>query len=1452
MENFFLFAFLVCIVILFNKSSKLKEENEFLDSLCRKNEEDYNSLKKEIDEIKKQITQPDFVAENLVAEIAEIEMISEQTQEVSPLIIPATFDIIDDSPQEEENIIIEESIEKPAFSFESRTIHILGNKEIIYEKETPELVENLDTQPIYEFEEQPEPEVHEEEIYVESAFSILIKKLEHQFAENWTGILGTAIMVLGIGYLSIYTALIVSPMFRILILWLYAGILVGSYFFLKKKEKWLKTGLWLRSAGASLFLFGCFGASQIPALTFTHNIPLAYSLIGIGIAINLYVGYIIKQQTFLSLHVILSILILCVIPEKLLVTFLLAAITATAGIILSYKEKWEYHLLIVISGFIIFDIWFTQGTNLLSPTQNIFAILGIILVSVSCMYMQYRSIYTNTRFDRIAFVTHLTNWILFALGLISHSTGSKIKIFVLLTAGILCLFAALFARKKKIFWLYHLDGMVSFILFALSIIMLNDWKVGFDIIACGLYFLVIACLFIVYKSKEVLLHKIFLVINHIFCLLVFVFFMIWINPSSEQTDITNSFATLIVMLFISLLVPVFCSIKKEFLEIDSFIVKKDLSLNGIFSVLFSIVFFISWYHTIEISFYFPLLFIALLWCSLRFKFKTNTFDFGRFTFLIITIATGLTLILTEPKSNLDVVFALGIISVITFNWFVKLFYTDDSTVKTIGIIAVNALLASLLYKYLAPYHIIQIFGLFVIALLNHEFLWIQFKRKTLSIDNQIFLYGFCLTFSIFASLLFLYNTQFLNNTEIGLIALGLSIIEIYILFAAKIRNKSNAIISDWGNYSILNSEFILFNALVFGFSCIQIEYIPVYLGGLALLTFWIFQKIDKIKRYNIYSFILLIGSILLSLYLAIYEANTDNKTVLYATQVLSVLLSIAYSYLQIKSPKEEGKMFIGILPAIQNLWGVTLLFIQVDMVYLPPIFMLLAILNLGLVLYKKIKLSSESVLIKRYNIYSFILLIGSILLSVYWAICQANTDNKTILYATQALSVLLSIIYSYLQSKNSKEEGKMFIGILPAIQNLWVVALLFIQVEIVYLPPIFMLLAILNIGLVLYKKKKLSTESVLIKRYNIYSFILLTGSILLSIYWAIYQANTDNKTILYSTQVLSVLLSIVYSYLQSKNSKEEGKMFITILPTIQNLWGVALLFIQVEIVYLSPIFMLLAILNLGLVLYKKMKLAPELVLIIGLLSILTSVFYSIKELNHFTALDWVLQLSGIAFLIVLVLLMNKKEFGKSLKIDYQVIINIWLSIIMFSQLEHKWLPVFWATTAIINLYLYYKKIGNKKEISIVYYLLANFHLAFVSFNYYESKFEFVYLIIFALLASYIFIIYKYIEDFKFRNNIIIYPATFSIGLFLYLSFDKGILTFFWILESLGLLILGIILKEKYFRYVSLSLVGVCVIRLMFFDLSNANFLIRALVLLGVGVVLLVMNTLFKKYKYRFD
>lgn len=1207
--EFIIFILTICIFILFNNFYSLKKESNFIKSIIEKYSEETATLKRELAELKKSIEGKTIASEPIISPIEEV-----KSQEIETVVPPKTEVIEEYKPYF--TPIADDDMPKQATSTEETPqiddAFLSINSEV--QKEEP--IISYESQSVARAEKQV---VFEEKVYVESAFSKFMKSAEKQFADNWTGILGTAIMVLGIGYLSIYTALKVSPLFRVLILWLYAGLLIGAYYFLQKKEKWTTTGLWLRSAGASLFLFGCFGASQIPALSFISNSVAAYSLIAFGIGLNLLIGYIIKKQTFLSLHVVLSILILCVIPEKTLTTFTLAAITATIGILLSYKEKWEYHLLIVISAFIIFDIWFnTQGTKL-SATENSIAILGIILVAVSCMIMQYRNVYENTRFDKAAFITHLTNWVLFATGLILHSTGSRFKTFVLFIGAIICFFIALKARKKKVFWLYNLDGMVSFVLLSLSIIMLNDWNVGIDIIACVLYLLIVICLFVVYKEKEVLLHKIFLGINHIMALALLLFSIAMITNSINETKITSALVSIIALSIIAVSVPIYTSIKKEFESIDAFFGDKNLSLNGLLAIVFSVLVVIKSNDVLTLNLFVCVLIgLGLIWLLLRQKFENNTFDIGRIIFYVLSIFVGIFMIKIQEKSSFDFVFGIGLLILIASNWKVENFYKNNFIIRFIGIIGVNALLLILVYKYLPHYQIIQIFSLFGIALVNHEFLWFNFKKNSLTTDNQTVLYLFYYFFAIVGSLLLLWRSSVLTNTEIGLTCLGISIVELYVLFANSIRNKSEEIITDWKNFNFLNSELLLFNALLFGFSCLDIEYTSVFLSVLALLSGFGFQKFNEFKRYNNYSFVLMIGCIVLSVFLAVDRSIMDDKTLLYITQTASIIISIGYYYLLLKSEKEETKNYLKVLPYVQNLWLMLLLFIQVELTYLPILFMLLALLN-------------------------------------YWLI-----------------------------TKNA------------------------LKIEIHFAP------------------------------------------------------------------------------------------------------------------------------------------------IVAFLAIIASVFYSFDKLNSFDSLDWVLQLGSVGLGVLLSILLNKKEEIQSIKTNYQIVLNVWLSIIMFTQLEHKWLPVFWAITAILNLFLYNKKISQEKNISIVYYLLANLHLGFLSFNYYESKYLAIYLLIFGLLASYIYLASKWIEEFKLKNSLLIYPATLSIGCFLYFTFDKGILTFFWILEALGLLILGIILKEKYFRYVSLSLVGICIIRLMFFDLSNADFLIRALVLLGVGVVLLVMNSLFKKYKDRFE
>lgn len=1326
----FIFILFVCFVVLYNNLSSFKRNHNHLESLVESYREDNSKLRKEVADIQKILEGKTFTIDNTSSVSEEIqhqeiessmEIIEEPIKEVveeTPAYFPPIIEVqlpIEESIESTETISPIE-IEKEIFTFESTTAPRLENPTPLIDLQEEEVV-----QPIHE----EIAEEVDERIYEESNLYKFFKNAEKQFADNWTGILGTAIMVLGIGYLSIYTALKVDPLYRILIIWLYASVLVGSYYFLKNNETWAKTGLWLRSAGASLFLFGTFGASQIPALTFIHNTFAGYSLIGLGIALNLYVGYIIKKQTFLSLHVILSMLILCVIPDKLLITLLLAAITSTIGIILSYKEKWEYHLLIVITAFIIFDIWFNAQGTTLTATENIFAIFGIITVAGSCMFMQYRSVYENTYFDKPAFITHLVNWVLFATGLLLHSTGSKFKTIVLFIAAVICFVIALRARKKKVYWLYHLDGMVSFVLFVLSVIMLNDWKVGIDIIACILYLVIVVCLFVVYKEKEALLYRIFLAINHLFAIGLIVFCILLLNNALEITKITNAFVTTILLFVIAISVPILSSIKKEFSDLDPLFGEKSLSLNGILAIAFSI-FVILKANAVLVnnSFFYVVLVVALIWTFLQHKFKKPTFDIGRFVFYVLTISIGLFVIQSQEKNYLDWTFFLGILIIVTFNWFVKYFYKKEFIIKFIGIVGTNALLLLLSYKYLQSHTVIQILSLFGIALLNHEFLWANFKRKILTADNQRVLYICYFFFAIIGSFLFVIHSKNLSNTEIGLTCLAIALIEIYVLFAKRIRNNSEDTIKEWTNYNLSNSELLLFTIALFGFSCIQIDYTPLYFVGFALLSFIGFQKFDEFKRFNNYSFILLIGSVVLTLFVAVDSFDEKNKIVMYATQTATILLSFGYSYLQFKSKNEDEKRFITILPYIQNAWIIILLFIQVETAYLPIVVMGLALINFYLIYTKKIKILMDSVLV------------------------------------IALLAILASTFYSF-------------------------------------------------------------------KKWNAFELID----------WAL--------------QLSGVVLGFVLVILLNKKEAIEI-IKSNFLTYVLNAWIITLFFTQIETNYLPVVLMALALANFYLIDRRKIQIHLYSVLGIAMLGILVSSVYSIQKLNVFVLIDWIMQLSAVVLGLVVVLLLNKKEAVSGMKTNFHIILNVWLSIIMFTQLEHKWLPVYWAIVAILNLYLYHKKISQEKNISIVYYLLANLHLGFLSFNFYQSKFLAVYLLIFALLGVYIYLASKWLENFKLKNSLLIYPATLSIGCFLYLSFDKGILTFFWILEALGLLILGIILKEKYFRYVSLSLVGLCLIRLMFFDLSNSDFLIRAMVLVGVGVVLLVMNSLFKKYKDRFD
>jgi len=104
---------------------------------------------------------------------------------------------------------------------------------------------------------------------------------------------------------------------------------------------------------------------------------------------------------------------------------------------------------------------------------------------------------------------------------------------------------------------------------------------------------------------------------------------------------------------------------------------------------------------------------------------------------------------------------------------------------------------------------------------------------------------------------------------------------------------------------------------------------------------------------------------------------------------------------------------------------------------------------------------------------------------------------------------------------------------------------------------------------------------------------------------------------------------------------------------------------------------------------------------------------------------------------------------------------------------------------------------------------------------------------------------------KKKNLWIYYPYFASIALFLYWSFDRSVLTLLWVAESFALFILSLAVMENHFRVISQIGLGLCLVRLIFFDLAQSGTLMRAVVFVGVGGMMLVMNALYNKYRDRF-
>lgn len=316
------------------------------------------------------------------------------------------------------------------------------------------------------------------------------QKIERIFVENWTGILGAVAVVAGVTFIGIYSALQLAPFHRFLMLIGVSGMMVIASFMLRHREFWRALAQWVRSAGAAIFLFACAASGGLPGLGLQWiDAPTpALMLLLFGMAVNLYLAWMGGAQTFASLHVVLSMLPLAIVPQSAM-TLGIASGVALFGVALSYRARWDQHLLIVLGSYSLYHLsWYLHlGDALHTPWLRSVGALSAIAVCSAAALVHYRKDYAAQKMEPWPLLVHLSNWTLLGLALFVYRNEYVPRSLALALAGIIAYMLARRARPLGVRWLYLSDTLIGQALVVAALASLYPIIVNLQLILLALF-----------------------------------------------------------------------------------------------------------------------------------------------------------------------------------------------------------------------------------------------------------------------------------------------------------------------------------------------------------------------------------------------------------------------------------------------------------------------------------------------------------------------------------------------------------------------------------------------------------------------------------------------------------------------------------------------------------------------------------------------------------------------------------------------------------------------------------------------------------------------------------------------------------------------------------------------------------------------------------------------------
>ncbi|MGB5136149.1 MAG: hypothetical protein WBN89_13345 [Prochlorococcaceae cyanobacterium] len=293
----------------------------------------------------------------------------------------------------------------------------------------------------------------------------LRRRLERLLIENWTGILGVVVLVAGVSFIAIHTALRLSPLQRFLFTSLVALGLAAPSMLVGGRHPWRNLSAWMRSGAGALFLLACTASGGLPqlGLQWIDRPEPALALIALAVLANLLLAALARTQTVASLHVVVNLVPLAIVPQSGLILALASAVALT-GLGLPPGRRWSGHQLVVTWAYVLYHLaWVVRSQPLLAadPRLRGGAALAAVLVFGGGALLQHHRRWRHSELRALPLALLLSQAAGLAVTLLFYPRQALPRAVSLGLAAVAALLLAQRSRRRGWAWLELTDALAG-------------------------------------------------------------------------------------------------------------------------------------------------------------------------------------------------------------------------------------------------------------------------------------------------------------------------------------------------------------------------------------------------------------------------------------------------------------------------------------------------------------------------------------------------------------------------------------------------------------------------------------------------------------------------------------------------------------------------------------------------------------------------------------------------------------------------------------------------------------------------------------------------------------------------------------------------------------------------------------------------------------------------------